>query len=366
MYRAICIGLCLLILTGCKPAEKSEITPKSKAVSKVQVYKLTPQVWRQTIRTYGVLEAAETVTLSSEFSAKVVKTTFEEGQEIQAGQKMIELDQTEQQILVKQAEAAIQSARIKLNEAGSLVKRREELYAKGLVSQEEIEVFRTTLANSETQLELATIGQSLAQNNMKRASIISSVSGRVVTKSVEVGEMAMPGSSLAVIQVTDTMRVVTHVTEQEINAIQVGSECIVTTPGVRGRKYIANVESRGGEVDPTTGNFPVKLTVENSDKLLRSGMTAVVIMTGLEIGDALLIPDSALVDRNRKRVVFRVKDGVAEEVEPVLAATLSDDYLPVLHGLLEGEQIIIGGLDTVVAGKKVEVINRDVKDGSTN
>jgi membrane fusion protein (multidrug efflux system) len=159
-----------------------------------------------------------------------------------------------------------------------------------------------------------------------------------------------------VIQVTDTMRVVTYVTEQEINSIQIGSECVVTTPGVRGREYTARVESRDGEVDPTTGNFPVKLTVENNDGLLKSGMTAVVVMAGLEVGNTLLIPESALVDRNRKRVVFRLDDGIAEEVEPGLAATMNDELLPVLRGLSAGDEIIISGLNTVVAGTRVEVV----------
>ena len=318
--------------------------------------KLVPQVWRQSIRTFGVLEAAGTVSISSEFSAQVKEVHFEEGQEVEVGSKMLELDKEELQMLIKQAEADLQGARVKLEEASSLAKRREELFAKELIGQEELSVFRATLANSEAKFELATIGLSLAQNNMKRASIVSPVSGRVVSKNAEVGEVAIPGRSLAEIQVTDTMRVITYVTQQEINSIQIGSECIVTTPGVRGREYIARVESRGGEVDPATGNFPVKLTVENSDGLLKSGMTTVVVMAGLEVGGTLLIPESALVDRNRKRVVYRLNDGVAEEVEPGLAATVNDELLPVLHGLSAGDEIIISGLNTVVAGTRVEVV----------
>ena len=355
MNKAICAGLILIILCGCKPQAEQEDKPQFEIIAKVQVQKLTSQVWRQTIRTFGVLEAAETVSISSEFSAKVEEIHFEEGQVVQVGDSLIELDKTDLEMFIKQAEADLQGAEVKLQEASSLAKRREDLFARDLVSQEELSVFRTTLANSEAKFEQTTISLSLARNNLKRASIISPVSGRVVAKNVEVGEVAMPGRPLAEIQVTGTMRVKTYVTEQEINSIQVGSECIVTTPGVRGREYTAHVENRGGEVDLATGNFPVKLTVENSDGLLKSGMTAIVVMNGLEVGDVLLIPDSALVDRNRKRVVFRVKDGVAEEVEPAMAATVDTEWLPVLHGLSEGDEIITGGMNSVVAGTEVEV-----------
>ena len=356
MFKLILTALFLTILVGCRPPPEPDNAPRIPAVSKVQVKKLVPQIYQQTIRTFGVLEAAESVSLSSEFSAKVKKINFKEGQQIQAGDVMVELDKSDLQMRVKTAEADLQSARAKLKEARSLDKRRKELYAKNLVSKENLEIVQTALANSEAKFELATIGLGQARNDLSRASIVSPVSGRVVKKDVDVGEIAAPGQSLATVQVTNIMRVVTHVTEQEINSIQPGSESIVITPGVRGREYIAHVESRGDEVDPATGNFPVKLTVENNDGLLKSGMTAIVTMTGLEVTDALLIPDSALVDRNRKRVVFRVKDGVAEEVEPVVAATINTELVPVLHGLFEGDEVIVGGLDTVVAGKKVEVI----------
>jgi len=356
MHKAIFVGLFLIILSGCKPPEVPQDIPKIAGISKVQVEILTPQVYQQTIRTFGVLEAAESVSLSSEFSAKVKKVNFKEGQRIEAGHIMVELDKADLQNLIKKAEADLQSARAKLKESRLLMKRRQELYAQKIVSQEQMEKFETTLTNAEAEFERATVGLNQARNALNRASIISPVSGKVVKKKIEVGEIAAPGKILAEIQVTNIMRVVTHVTEQEINSIQVGSESIVTTPGVRGREYIARVESRGDEVDPATGNFPVKLTVENNDGLLKTGMTAITVMTALEVSDALLIPDSALVDRNRKRVVYRVKDGMAEEVEPVLAVTLTTDLIPVLAGLSEGDEVIIGGLDTVVHGKKVEVI----------
>ena len=357
MFKVICVGLILVIFSGCKPQEDPQQETKSVSIPKVQVQKLVPQVWRQSIRTFGVLEAAETVSISAEFAAKVEEVSFEEGIVVQAGDKLVELDKTELAMLIRQAEADLQSAEVKLQEASSLTKRREELFAKDLVSQEELSVYRTTLANSESKFEQATIGLGLARNNLQRASIISPVSGRVVAKNVEVGEVAMPGRPLAEINVTGTMRVITYVTEQEINSIQVGSDCIVTTPGVRGREYTAHVESRGGEVDSATGNFPVKLILENSDGLLKPGMTAVVTMKGLEVGDILLIPETALVDRNRKRVVFRVVNGIAEEVEPAMAATVSTEWLPVLHGLAAGDEVIVGGLSSVVAGTEVEVVN---------
>ena len=74
MYKIICIGLMLVVFSGCKPQAEPEQKTKPISIPKVQVQKLVPQVWRQSIRTFGVLEAAGTVAISSEFSAQVKRS----------------------------------------------------------------------------------------------------------------------------------------------------------------------------------------------------------------------------------------------------------------------------------------------------
>ncbi len=126
------------------------------------------------------------------------------------------------------------------------------------------------------------------------------------------------------------------------------------TPGVRGRVYPAHIESVAAQAEAATGNFAVKLTVENDDGLLRAGMTARVELEGLSFDQVLLIPAAATVDRERRRVVYVLRDGLAREVEPVLAATL-EDRLPVLAGLEAGDALITTGFEDLVDGTPVEL-----------
>jgi RND family efflux transporter MFP subunit len=149
--------------------------------------------------------------------------------------------------------------------------------------------------------------------------------------------------------------VVTYVTEKDINHLRLGSEATVTTPGVQGRTYTARIESLGAKADPSTGNFSVKLAIGNADGLLRPGMTARVTLPGLQYENAILIPDAALVDRNRRRVAYKVVAGKAVEVEPVVTLS-AGDQVHVLAGLQAGDQLIIGGLANVVDGTPVKVV----------
>ncbi len=339
---------------GCTNTSETKKEKPAPEIPKVEVMTLTPQTWHQTIRTFGVIEAAEKVIISAEFSGKVNDVFFHDGLEISAGQELVAFDVSERRMHFKQAEGNLSMAKANLKDARRRTKRREELYLQKVISKEQLEMVRSELTSIEAQYEQLLVGRSLARHQLKRTKLVSPVAGKVVSKSIEIGEVAMPGQPLALIHVTDTMRVVTYVTEQEINTVQVGAECVVTTPGVRGREYKAHIESLGNEADRATGNFSVKLTVENKDGLLKTGMTAVVTLKGLEVKDALLIPEGAVVDRNRKRVVFLVNGDKALEVEPVLGAA-TGELLPVLHGLESGDKVVVSGLDNVVGGTALDI-----------
>ena len=80
----------------------------------------------------------------------------------------------------------------------------------------------------------------------------------------------------------------------------------------------------------------------------------VVVRLLAPFADALLLPEQALVDRNRRRVVFVVEDGVARQREPLLAAGLSDALI-VLAGLQPSERIVIEGQQRLVDGTPVRI-----------
>jgi membrane fusion protein (multidrug efflux system) len=107
----------------------------------------------------------------------------------------------------------------------------------------------------------------------------------------------------------------------------------------------------------------VKLAIANSEGLLRPGMTARVKLQGLRYQEAIVIPDSALVDRDRRRVAYKVMEGKAVEVEPVMAIT-AGDKVHVLSGLQAGDQLITGGIANVVDGTPVQAIQRNVAPSS--
>jgi membrane fusion protein (multidrug efflux system) len=154
------------------------------------------------------------------------------------------------------------------------------------------------------------------------------------------------------------LRVQTWVSEADIARIRAGDPARVTVSGLAGREYTAGIEWVGVNADPATGNFPLKLILTGDTDLLRPGMTASAQLQGISVPDTLLLPEAALVDRNRRRVVFVVEDGVARLREPLLAAGFSN-RLQVLAGLAPGDKVVVAGQSLLLDGDAVTVRSAD-------
>ena len=327
-------------------------------VPQVRTMVLQPQPWLPSIRAYGVIEPIEEVDITSGFPATVKAVGFREGEAVAAGAVLIEFDRHKRNLRLQGAEAHLKDARAAMDEARDTFERHRKLYQESTVSRARFRVAEAALLSARARTEQALANRNLARREVQETRLVSPVAGVVVLRAVEPGEKVLAGAVLGTIQTTGAVRVVTYVSEKDINAVRVGSEARVTSPGVRGREYEGRIDLIGFRADPRTGNFPVKLTVANDDGLLRHGMTAEVVLRGLQYDDSLVIPRAALVDRDRRRVVYTLVDGRAMEVEPALTMGIGD-MLRVLDGLAAGDELIVDGLDTLAHGAAVVVAEEE-------
>lgn len=346
--------LCLIVATlaGCEQPEPV-VKPDSRPLELVvNTTTLQPRDWQLRFNAYGHFESTEEITISVDFSGSVRKVHFREGQNVSAGQLLIELDDQKQQLRVRQSKANLLSAQAELEKSRATYFRYRDLMTKGALSREQLKQSESSYESARAMVEESEAALALAEQNLRETRIISPVDGVIDQKLVEPGQTVLPGNALATVQVADTLRVVTFVSEREVNQLHLGDQATVSTPAVPAKVFAARVELVSSVADPQTGNFAVKLTVNNADRQLRSGMSATVNMSGVVRKNVLVINKKHLVDRNRRRVVFIYSDGVAREVEPTFGASAGDD-LPVLAGLEAGDQLIVDHLDLLADGKRV-------------
>ena len=350
-------AVCLLILTdisGCKQTAVVIEEPEKVRVAQVDVITVEPVEWVETLRTFGEIEAAEEITITTDISGQVTRVLFKEGDRVTAGQPLIELDTEKTALRLTQARTMMEESRAALDVTRSNMDRHRILYSQGNISKMAFEKMELEMKAATARYEDALAAVHLAERELADCRIDSPAGGVVDQRSINPGEAVMPGAPLAVIQVSGGIRVATFVSEKDVNHLRLGSEARVSTRAVSSDTFLARIESVGAKAHNRTGNFPVKLAIETADSRLRPGMTAEVELQGRRYSRALLIPENSMVDRHRRRVVYKVMAGRAVEVEPLVSLTAMDT-IHVLSGLAAGDRLIVSGIEHITHGSPVAI-----------
>lgn len=353
-FAALAILLAILALTACDSgdAEPESAVDVHAAIVDVEVHTLQNIDWQGVVTAYGVVQSAEQVDVSLDFSGAVKRVLVDEGERIERGQLLLELDTDKQQLRVRQASEAVQRSRAAMREARLVLERRQQLAERETVSREVLDNAELALSRAAADYRESIAARELAQRILADSHVYSPVNGVVELQSVESGEAVMAGSLLLRLQAVDSLEVQVWISENDIAYINKGDRATVSLSGLPGQKLSATVESVGVNAHRGTGNYPVELIVEQEALLVRPGMTATVEIQGVYIPDVLLLPEQALVDRGRRKVVYRIEEGRARRVEPLLGAGFSDRLL-VLSGLNAGDEVIVGNLQRVIDGIEV-------------
>ncbi len=351
------VGMLSLAACGDTPEAAIEDAPSAHIVE-VTVQKLIPQTLQTTINTFGVVEALEEVNVAAELSGTVTAVYINEGDRVKTGQLLLELDPEKRRFALEQAQQQVQHAEAALKEARLKLQRRRDLAEKETISREVVDSAQLAVDLATSAYQQALSSAQLAERELADTRIFSPTEGLVDVRAVEVGEPVQVGASLITLQAVQGLRVQTWVSEADIARIRAGNSAWVTVSGLAGREFGASIEWVGVNADSATGNFPVKLILAGETDALRPGMTARIELQSIDILDALLLPETALVDRHRRRVVFVVEEGVAHLREPLLAAGFSN-RLHILQGLVVGDQIVVAGQFLLLDGAAVTVRSED-------
>jgi len=351
-----------LLLSACGEEPQAQQTVAKTAAQllpSVTAQTLTLANMTPSIGSVGEVQAAERIEMSVDFSAPVVTVHVREGESIQRGQLLLELDVTKLQLRVDQARQALQQAESRLSESGDNLKRREVLAQKNNLSKEALAAARHEYRRTQAEVAEVRALTGLAERDLADSRVVSPVDGLLDKQLVEVGETVQPGEQLLVLQATAVLEVETFVSERDINYVHVGAQAEVVIEGWQSHRYQAVVQSVGAAADSRTGNFVVKLLLQQRDLFVRPGMTAGVTITGTELKDMLLLPEDALVDRQRQRVVFVVvkdEQGLQRVAlrQPRLKVGLGDQ-LVVMSGLSAGDQVVVQGQRALVDGARVSI-----------
>lgn len=272
--------------------------PAPVEVIKVQTMSLADQA-----DAVGTLQSRRSVTIRPEVSGRIVRLNFHDGQRVQRGQLLVQLDDQLQQAQVQQSQAERSIAQANHT-------RNQELVAKGFVSQR-------SLDESAAALQVADAKLALAQATAARLKMLAPFTGVVGIRKVNAGEYIKDGSDIVNIEDLDAMLLNYRLPERLQPQIKPGQTVSVVLDALPAQSYTAVVQAINPQIDTQGRSVAVQACLNNAGGVLRPGMFARVSVALGRQRQALVVPEQAVVADASGVHVFKV---VAQEASALQQA----------------------------------------------
>ncbi|MEN8196170.1 MAG: efflux RND transporter periplasmic adaptor subunit, partial [Pseudomonadota bacterium] len=267
-----------------------------------------------TVTATGTLEPTNEVEVSSELSGTIRKVFVDHNDPVDAGQILAELDTDKLEAQVTRARATLTAAKARVKEAEAVLaearrnfQRYRELARKNVVSEHEFDVAEATFGRAAAALESAAADVEVVEADLKlretdleKACICSPINGVVLRRNVDPGQTIAATLQAPVLftlaENLAAMELRVDVDEADISLVEEGQAASFTVDAYPDRIFPARITKVRFAPDTTEGvvTYETYLAVDNSELLLRPGMTATAEITVKTIKAALLVPNEAL------------------------------------------------------------------------
>lgn len=252
----------------------------------------------------GLVEPVRVVEVKSNASGEVLAVSAETGDRVERGALLAEIDPRDVQSSLDQAEADLESARVRLRTAEAERARAERLRQDGVLSEQEVEVAEDAAASARAALVRAETSVRLAREKRNDVTIRAPIAGTVLERGAEPGQIIASattnvsgGTTLFRMADLSEIQVRTKVDEVDIGSIRQGQEAVVTVEAYPGRTFVGEVAKIEPQavVEQNVTLFPVLVRLDNSEGLLRPGMNAEVTLEVASRPGAVAVPNAAVV-----------------------------------------------------------------------
>jgi HlyD family secretion protein len=329
----------------------------------------------QKVTESGTVEPVISIDVKSELAGEVIRFFVEEENKVKMGQKLVLIrPEPEEAQKVAQAKASIKSKQLDLEDAERDLRRKEALYEKGFIAEQDVEDARKQYENSKIQLQLAQkqlwamLGgesnvdvENIDLEGTENITLTSSIDGVVTSINVEEGEkitsgtQAIGGGGTAIMTVADLseMIVKASINEVDVGKLKRGQRVEIGFDAIKGKVYHGKVRriSPSGSEEENLVVYPVEVEIMNSDERIRPGMTADLDIIIAEAESVICIPKHAVINREGKTIVNIKKEDKFVPQE-VITGVEDDVKIEIKSGLSEGDALMIPSGEGFMPGRE--------------
>ena len=320
----------------------------------VQVEPVRRQDVYETVELTGTAEPWDEFIVSAEISGRISRILVEEGDWVETGQVVVELDQELRLLQLRSRQARQAKQKVELDFSQRRFERGKSLLAKGAVSEEEVESLDQIVQIAESEVTLAEIEVATMEEEIEDTSISVQASGRVASRHVSLGETVTPTNPLFTVIQENPLKVITEIAELLLPQVRKGVRIPLEFDAFQNRQFSAPVHFVHPVANPRSGAFPVELRLPNPGFRVKPGMVARITMPAAVHRDVLLVPLDSLLEDARGYHLFLVKDGKAYKTAVELERRIGSDAI-VKGELSAGDQVVTSGNTNLTDGTSVEV-----------
>lgn len=290
----------------------------------------------------GQLEAEESVVLKPEIAGVVQEVFFEDGDQVRAGQVLLQLRDGEERARLREATAQLTLA--------------EDEYArtKALADRKTVSVAELDRATATVEASRARRDQ--AQVALDRMTIRAPFDGILGAREVSPGDRVSKTTALVRIDAVDRLRLAFTVPEMAVTAMRVGSPLEITVAPFPDERFRGQVYFVAPTLDPASRRLLLKAWVPNDDHRLRPGLFTNIALEVARRDAALVVPESALAYDADGPFVWRADAGGTAERVPVVVGIRQGGRVEVTAGLAAGDRVVSAGTHKVGPGAVLRAV----------
>lgn len=316
--------------------------PQAQVVSTIKAQMLE---WQPQLEAIGTLVAVRGVEVSSEIAGQVREVRFKSGQDVRAGEVLVQLNADADLALAQSLQAAADLA-------ATVLARDREQFAAQAVSQAQIDADEADL-----RVKRANVAQQAAL--VAKKTIRAPFAGRVGITAVNPGQYLSPGDRIVTLQRLDPIHVDFTLPQKDFGALAAGQRVTLAADAHPGQSFPGKISAISPKVDPATRNLLLEATVANPQRLLLPGMFARV---AIEVGDKqrrLTLPQTSITYNPYGSTVFIVEPGAPSKVRQVFVTTgaTRGDQVAIVSGVSEGQEVVTSGQVKLKNGTEVKIDN---------
>lgn len=399
------IGILFIIFTMLISACSNQVTTttqEEEVVIPVQVAKAIKGELKEGKKIIGNSAPNLDLSIYSEVSGKIAEVRVKKGDLVKKDQVLVVIEQGDYKNAVSQAEAQVKSAEANLAQAeagrsSSIVQannqltqsqaayddaklnleRMKSLFEQEAVSKQQLEQAESALVQAESalniakessenanriesvevlraQVETAKIGLMSSKSNLDKTVIKAPADGTVVQIGADVGELISPQLPTVTLIDIQSINVNAMISEEDLRFVRQG-ETIAAYIKAIDQKTTGTVSYVSPIADQQTKNYPIEVTLQNTDLAIKPGMIVELYLQATAQGEDVLVPVDALVKQDEEVFIFVVNGDKAEKRQVTIKEEGSEEA-SVAKGLNGSETVVVKGQMNLKDGDKIRIV----------